>query len=115
MSDTTSMTDLKARAAVTAGLRALAEFLDAHPTLPVPRFSTFADLTVYPAGSQEAVRRPGRLPRRRGPRTGGRRRRTRDGVTMPILLITLLATVAFAGAGRCWSSCWSAYARRNGT
>ena len=53
MPDTTSITDLGARAAVTAGLRALAAFLDAHPTLPVPRFSISAGLTVYPAGSQE--------------------------------------------------------------
>jgi hypothetical protein len=56
MSDTTSTTDLDARAAVTAGLRALAEFLDAHPRLPVPRFSFFAGLTVYPVGSQEDKR-----------------------------------------------------------
>lgn len=56
MSDTTSITDLEARAAVTTGLHALAEFLDAHPTLPVPRFSTFAGLTVYPAGTQEDKR-----------------------------------------------------------
>src|SRR5260370_7488490 len=51
MSDTTSTTDPKARAAVTAGLRALAEFLDAHPGLPVPQFSVCAGLTVYPGGS----------------------------------------------------------------
>jgi hypothetical protein len=56
MSDTTSITDLEARAAVTAGLRALAEFLDAHPTLPVPQFSISAGLTVYLVGSQEDKR-----------------------------------------------------------
>jgi len=56
MSDTTSVTGPEARAAVTAGLRALAEFLDAHPGLPVPRYSIFAGLTVYPAGSQEDKR-----------------------------------------------------------
>jgi hypothetical protein len=56
MSDPTSITDFEARAAVTAGLRALAEFLDAHPGLPVPRFSISAGLTVYPAGSQEHKR-----------------------------------------------------------
>jgi len=56
MPDSTSITDLEARAAVTAGLRALAEFLDAHPTLPVPRFSISAGLTVYPVGSQEDKR-----------------------------------------------------------
>ena len=51
MSDTTSTTDPKARAAATAGLRALAAFLDAHPGLPVPRFSMCGGLTVYPGGS----------------------------------------------------------------
>jgi hypothetical protein len=51
MSDTTSTTDPEARAAFTAGLRALAEFLDAHPGLPVPQFSICAGLTVYPAGT----------------------------------------------------------------
>jgi hypothetical protein len=51
MPDTTSTTDPKARAAFTAGLRALAEFLDAHPGLPVPQFSICAGLTVYPAGT----------------------------------------------------------------
>src|SRR5580704_2895370 len=56
MPDTTSIADPETRAAVTAGLRALAEFLDAHPTLPVPRFSPFAGLTVYPAGTQEDKR-----------------------------------------------------------
>jgi len=49
MSDTTSITNLEARAAVTAGLRALTEFLDAHAGLPVSRFSIPAGLTVYPA------------------------------------------------------------------
>jgi hypothetical protein len=52
MSDTTSISELEARAAVTAGLRALAEFLDKHPGLPVPRYSISAGLTFYPAGSQ---------------------------------------------------------------
>lgn len=56
MSDTTSTTDMKARAAVTAGLRALAKFLDAHPGLSVPQFSISAGLTVYPAGSEEDKR-----------------------------------------------------------
>jgi hypothetical protein len=56
MPDTTSTTDLQARAAVTAGLHDLAEFLDAHPTLPVPQFSISAGLTVYPAGTQEDKR-----------------------------------------------------------
>jgi hypothetical protein len=51
MSDTTSTTDPEARAAFTAGLRALAEFLYAHPGLPVPEFSICAGLTVYPAGT----------------------------------------------------------------
>ena len=67
MSDTTSTTDLEARAAVTAGLRALAEFLDAHPTLPVPRFSISAGLTVYPGGSRGGQARRGRPHRRRPP------------------------------------------------
>lgn len=53
MSDTTSTTDPKARAAITAGLRALADYLDAHPGLPVPQFSMCAGLTVYPGGSEE--------------------------------------------------------------
>lgn len=56
MPDTTSIADPETRAAVTAGLRALAEFLDAHPTLAVPRFSISAGLTVYPAGTQEDKR-----------------------------------------------------------
>jgi hypothetical protein len=56
MSDTTSINDLEARTTVTAGLRALAEFLDAHPTLPVPQFSISAGVTVYPAGSHEDKR-----------------------------------------------------------
>jgi hypothetical protein len=53
MSDTTSTTDPKARAAITAGLRALADYLGAHPGLPVPQFSMCAGLTVYPGGSEE--------------------------------------------------------------
>jgi hypothetical protein len=56
MSDTTSITGPEDRAAVRAGLRALAEFLGAHPGLPVPQFSIFAGLTVYPVGSQEEKR-----------------------------------------------------------
>jgi hypothetical protein len=56
MPDTTSINDLEARTAVTAGLRALAEFLDAHPTLPVPQFSISAGVTVNPAGSHEDKR-----------------------------------------------------------
>ncbi len=56
MPNTTSTTDLEAQAAVTAGLRALAEFLDAHSTLPVPQFSISAGLTVYLAGTQEDKR-----------------------------------------------------------
>jgi len=56
MSDTTCTTDPTARAAITAGLRALADYLDAHPGLPVPQFSMCAGLTVYPGGSQEGKR-----------------------------------------------------------
>ena len=56
MSDTTSTTDMKALVAVTAGLRALAKCLDAHPWLPVPQFSISAGLTVYPGGSEEDKR-----------------------------------------------------------
>ena len=56
MPDTTSTTDPKARAEVTAGLRALADYLDAHPGLPVPQFSICAGLTVYPGGSEEDKR-----------------------------------------------------------
>jgi hypothetical protein len=56
MSDNTSISDLEARAAVTAGLRALGEFLDAHPELPVPRYSISSGMTFYPAGSQEDKR-----------------------------------------------------------
>ena len=54
MPDTTSTTDPKARAASTAGLRALASYLDAHPALPVPQLC--AGLTVYPGGSEEDKR-----------------------------------------------------------
>jgi hypothetical protein len=53
---TNSTTDPKARAVTTAGLRALAEFLDAHPELPVPQFSMCAGLTVYPSGTEEDKR-----------------------------------------------------------
>jgi len=56
MSDTTCTTDPTARAAITAGLRALADYLDAHPGLPVPQFSMCAGLTVYPGGSEEGKR-----------------------------------------------------------
>jgi hypothetical protein len=56
MSDTTSTTDPEARAEVTAGLRALADYLDAHPGLPVPQFSICAGLTIYPGGSEEDKR-----------------------------------------------------------
>jgi hypothetical protein len=56
MSDDTSVSALEARAAVTAGLRALADFLGAHPQLPVPQYSIFAGLTVYPTGTQEDKR-----------------------------------------------------------
>jgi hypothetical protein len=56
MSDTATITDLEARAAVTAGLRALAEFLDAHPGLPVLQYSISAGLTFYPVGGQEDKR-----------------------------------------------------------
>jgi hypothetical protein len=47
----TSTTDPKARAEVTAGLRALADYLEAHPGLPVPQVSICAGLTAYPAGT----------------------------------------------------------------
>ena len=100
MSDTTSTTDPKARAAITAGLRALADYLDAHPGLPVPQFRMCAGLTVYPGGSEEdnraevegrhrglrglpggtAVRRPGRLPRSGGSQRSRRRERHRGAV-----------------------------------
>ena len=107
MSDTTSTTEPKARAAITAGLRALADYLDAHPGLPVPQFSMCAGLTVYPGGSEEdkraevdriaevlqvrhrgvrglrggtAVRRPGRLPRGGGSQRSRRRERHRGAV-----------------------------------
>jgi hypothetical protein len=56
MSDTTSSTDPKARAAITAGLRALAGYLDAHPGLPVPQLPMFAGLTVHPGRSEEDKR-----------------------------------------------------------
>jgi hypothetical protein len=56
MPDTASTTDPKARAEVTAGLRALADYLDAHPGLPVPQFSICTGLTVYPGGSKEDKR-----------------------------------------------------------
>lgn len=49
MTDTT--TDPNVRAAYSAGLRALAEFLDTHPGLPVPRYSFSTGLTVYVSGS----------------------------------------------------------------
>ncbi len=47
----TATTDPAARAAFVAGFRALAEFLDAHPGLPVPRYSLSDGLTVYADGS----------------------------------------------------------------
>lgn len=49
MTETT--TDTAARAAFIAGFRALAEFIEAHPALPVPRFSVHDGLTIYPVGS----------------------------------------------------------------
>jgi hypothetical protein len=107
MSNTTSTTDPKARAAITAGLRALADYLDTHPGLPVPQFSMCAGLTVYPGGSEEdkraevdriaevlqvvteefgglpggtAVRRSGRLSRGGGSQRSRRRERHRGAV-----------------------------------
>jgi len=49
MSDTT--TDPQARTALIAGFRALADFLDSHPGLPVPRHGFSNGLTVYPDGT----------------------------------------------------------------
>jgi hypothetical protein len=43
-------TDLVARTEFIAGFRALAEFLEAHPGLPVPRFSFNDGLTIYLSG-----------------------------------------------------------------
>ncbi|MGH3159301.1 MAG: hypothetical protein ACRDNF_22380 [Streptosporangiaceae bacterium] len=48
--------DSAARAAFIAGFRALAEFLDAHPGLPVPRFSVYDGLTIYLSGSDAGKR-----------------------------------------------------------
>lgn len=56
MQSITSTADPGARAAVTAGLRALADYLDVHQGLPVPRVSVCAGLTIFPAG-QETDRR----------------------------------------------------------
>jgi hypothetical protein len=44
-------TDPAARAEFIAGFRALAEFLEAHPGLPVPRVSVGDGLTIYLSGS----------------------------------------------------------------
>lgn len=49
MADNT--TDPAARSAFIAGFRALADFLEAHPALPVPRYSLFDGLNLYPSGS----------------------------------------------------------------
>jgi hypothetical protein len=45
MSETT--TDAEVRAMFVSGFRALAEFLDSHPALPVPRCSISSGLTIY--------------------------------------------------------------------
>jgi hypothetical protein len=47
---TQTTTDAAVRAVFITGFRALADFLEAHPDLPVPRFSVHDGLTVYPAG-----------------------------------------------------------------
>ena len=44
-------TDPAARQVFISGFRALAEFLEGHPDLPVPSFSVFDGLTLYPQGS----------------------------------------------------------------
>jgi hypothetical protein len=46
--------DLFARAQLIAGLRALADYLENHPDLPVPEYGS--EVTVYPDGSEAEQR-----------------------------------------------------------
>ena len=48
-----TIADAQARAGFTRDLRSLADFLDAHPDLPVGAFSGF-DVVYFPSGTDEA-------------------------------------------------------------
>lgn len=50
------MTDTDDRAALTAALRELADFIDTHPDLPVPDLPSGATVQIFPCGSDDEAR-----------------------------------------------------------